>query len=142
MTTVVLDTNVVVQSLFSTSRSAFRQVLDAYFEGRFRPQFSEATLNELLSVLTLPRIRQKHGKSEEEVLEFIASLLARGDHHDITAVVPSSLTRDVTDTKFLALAQEANADYLVTNDRRHLLRLRTFGQTRIVTPSQFLRLLP
>jgi hypothetical protein len=36
-------------------------VLDAYFEGRFWPQFSEATLNELLSVLTLPRIRQKHG---------------------------------------------------------------------------------
>jgi predicted nucleic acid-binding protein len=40
------------------------------------------------------------------------------------------------------LALRAKADFLVTNDRRHLLHLESFGQTRIVTPSQFMRLLP
>jgi predicted nucleic acid-binding protein len=97
MTSAVLDTNVVVQSLFSTSRNASRQVLDAYFEGRFRPQFSEATLKKLLGVLALPRIREKHGKSDEEVLEFITPLLASGDRHEIRTIVPASVTRDVTD---------------------------------------------
>jgi putative PIN family toxin of toxin-antitoxin system len=142
MTTAVLDTNVVVQSLFATSRGASRKVLDAYYEGRFRPQFSEATIDELLAALLLPHIREEYGKSEDEVLEFIASLLVNGDRHKITEIVPASLTRYVTDTKLLALANEAKADYLVTNDRRHLLRLRSFGQTKIVTPSRFFRLLP
>lgn len=65
-----------------------------------------------------------------------------GDRHNITKTVPAGLTRDVTDTKLLALADEANADYLVTNDRRHLLRLGRFGRTKIVTPAQFIRSLP
>jgi predicted nucleic acid-binding protein len=40
--------------------------------------------------------------------------------------------------KFLSLAQEADADYLVTKDGRHLLRLKKFGRTQIVTPTRFL----
>jgi predicted nucleic acid-binding protein len=46
---------------------------------------------------------------------------------------------DVTDTKFLALAEESGATYLVTQDRRHLLRLKQYGKTQIVTPAQFLK---
>lgn len=137
MTTAVLDTNVIVQSIFATSQGASRKVLDAYFAGVFRPQFSAATLDELLGVLTLPSIRQEHGKSDDEVLEFIASLLVNGDRREVTATVSATLTRDLTDTKFLALAREANADYLVTNDQRHLIRLGHFGRTKIVTPSVF-----
>jgi predicted nucleic acid-binding protein len=45
----------------------------------------------------------------------------------------------VTDAKFLGLAEEAGANFLVTNDRRHLLRLKRHGRTRIVTPARFLR---
>ena len=33
---------------------------------------------------------------------------------------------------------EADADYLVTNDRRHLHLLRKVGRTQIVTPRKFL----
>jgi len=57
------------------------------------------------------------------------------------APVPASLPRDVTDVKFLSLAHEADADYLVTKDGRHLLRLKRYRRTRIVTPTQFLALL-
>jgi predicted nucleic acid-binding protein len=48
---------------------------------------------------------------------------------------------DITDVKFLSLADEADADYLVTKDGRHLLRLKKYRQTRIVTPAQFLAVL-
>jgi predicted nucleic acid-binding protein len=40
--------------------------------------------------------------------------------------------------KFLSLAHEADADYLVTKDGRHLLRLKQYRRTRIVTPTRFL----
>jgi predicted nucleic acid-binding protein len=39
----------------------------------------------------------------------------------------------------LALALASNADYLVTNERRHLLRIGHYRRTEIVTPMQFLR---
>jgi predicted nucleic acid-binding protein len=48
------------------------------------------------------------------------------------------LARDITDTKFLDLALAADADYLVTNDHRHLLPLKIIGRTRIVTPHKFM----
>jgi predicted nucleic acid-binding protein len=43
--------------------------------------------------------------------------------------------------KFLSLALKSNAQYLVTKDGRHLLRLKVFQNTRIVTPAQFLKIL-
>jgi predicted nucleic acid-binding protein len=42
----------------------------------------------------------------------------------------------------LSLAAESSAAFLVTNDRRHLLRLRRHDSTRIVTPTRFLAELP
>ena len=53
--------------------------------------------------------------------------------------VPADVPRDATDTRILSLAAASDADYLVTNDRRHLLRLKQFGRTRIVTPHRFLQ---
>jgi hypothetical protein len=38
--------------------------------------------------------------------------------------------RDITDREFLALAVAADADFLVTNDRRHFLPLKRFGRTQ------------
>ncbi len=39
-------------------------------------------------------------------------------------------------SKFLSLAAESEAGYIVTNDRRHLLRLKQHGSTKIVTPGK------
>ena len=36
-----------------------------------------------------------------------------------TAQIPPSITRDLTDIKWVALALDGDADYLVTLDRRH-----------------------
>jgi predicted nucleic acid-binding protein len=92
-----------------------------------------------LEVLTVPHIRARHGLSDDELLEFLASLLVNAVAYPGQVVVPASLPRDPTDAKFLALADESKANYLVTRDCRHLLRLGRFGPTRIVTPGQFLR---
>jgi putative PIN family toxin of toxin-antitoxin system len=144
MTTAVIDTNVIVQSPVSPPQSASARVLDAYYDGRFRLSYSSQTIDELVDVLTIHRMRDMHGLSDDEVLEFVASPLAAADSYLIEGVesVRADIPRDLTDTKFLALARESNAEYLVTNDRRHLLRLRHFGRTQIVTPNQFLRKLP
>lgn len=143
MTTAVLDTNVVVQSLVSSPRSASARVLDAYYDGHFDLTYTSETIDELIEVLSVPRIRDMHGLSDEEVLEFVSSLIVKASLYPAAAnPLQADIARDVTDTKFLALVRDSDADYLVTNDRRHLLRLRRFGRSQIVTPTEFLRKLP
>ena len=101
---------------------------------------STDVLDELLGVLTQDDVRARHGKqTDEQILDFCRALEVRAHVVEPTVRVPTSVTRDVTDTKFLALAHESGAAYLVTNDNRHLLRLKQYGRTRILTPSQFLR---
>lgn len=81
----------------------------------------------------------RYALSDDEILDFIASLMIDAERYAGILPVSTLLTRDVTDTKFLSLAAESDADYLVTNDRRHLLPLKRFQRTRIVTPAWFLR---
>ena len=73
------------------------------------------------------------------ILEFAASLLVNANRYDAPRAVPASLTRDITDAKFLDLAEVSDADYLVTNDYRHLLPLKRHRKTEIVTPAEFIR---
>jgi putative PIN family toxin of toxin-antitoxin system len=138
MSNAILDTNVIVQSLIGSSRAASSRVLDAYFAKRFELIYSPASLDELLNVLLIPKIRRRHGLSDDEVLDFIASLIPFGRPFSGTWHVSHSLARDVTDTKLLALAEESAANYLVTNDHRHLLPIGMYHHTRILTPAQFL----
>jgi len=139
MITAVVDTNVVVQAAIGTPRSASYRVLRAYDSAKFRLMFSPATIDELLNVLMIPKIRARHGWSEDRILSFTLSLLLQATIFPGQGSISVLLPRDVTDSKFLALAEESRADYLVTNDRRHLLRLKHHLQTRIVTPAQFLK---
>ena len=70
----VLDTNVVVQSAISSSRSASLRVLDAYFEEQFQIAYSSDTMEELLNVLLLPETRELHQLSDDEITELVSSL--------------------------------------------------------------------
>lgn len=53
----------------------------------------------------------------------------------------SGILADEPDPRILECAIAANAEFLVTGDKRHLLPLRTFRGVRIVSPREFLSLL-
>jgi putative PIN family toxin of toxin-antitoxin system len=137
MVTAILDTNVFIRAVLCPGSPSAR-VVDSYLDGLFQLVLSQSILQELLTVLLLPEIREIHGWSDDKILRFVMNLPARAAVYSGQALVPASLARDVTDVKFLSLAHEANADYLVTKDGRHLLRLKNYRKTRIVTPTQFL----
>jgi putative PIN family toxin of toxin-antitoxin system len=139
MIVAVLDTNVLVQSLIGSHRSASVQVVEALLLNRFQAVFSPETIDELIDVLNVPHIRARHRLTAEELEQFVSALLSRANLLAGASGVSPSLPRDATDAKLLALAEQANADFLVTNDHRHLLRLRRFLATSIVTPAQFLK---
>ncbi|EKD80506.1 MAG: hypothetical protein ACD_40C00073G0006 [uncultured bacterium] len=45
------------------------------------------------------------------------------------------------DNQILATCLSCQADYLVTGDKKHLLPLKKYGHTQIVTPQEFLAIL-
>jgi putative PIN family toxin of toxin-antitoxin system len=135
----VLDTNIILQALISPPWSTSARVTDALLDGKFAWAYSIQTDAELFHVLQLPWVRGLHKLDDDAVLAFVIDLSYHGDQFDVTDDISPALTRDPTDTKFLALAAASRSDYLVTNDRRHLLPLKRFGDTRIVLPGEFLR---
>jgi|SRR5215510_12643380 len=117
--TAVLDTNVIVKALISETSWA-AQVLNAFLEGQFVLATSESILEEVRRILYKPKIRAIIGLSSEEIEEFISLVrglsLLTADLYEISAV-----EADPEDNKFLACAIEANAEYVVSEDRKHLL---------------------
>jgi putative PIN family toxin of toxin-antitoxin system len=139
MPSAVVDTNVIVAGvLTSNPRSASRSLIDRLWSGQFTLVLSPDALREIQDVLRLLRLRALHRLTDDDIrrfcraLEVVSRMLVPTEH------VSPTVTRDVTDTKWLALALHSDADFLVTGDRRHLHRLRRIGTTRIVTPAAFL----
>jgi putative PIN family toxin of toxin-antitoxin system len=142
MITAVIDTNILVRgTIASHPKSASKQIVDALFIGRFALLLSSDAIQEIQRVLTDPAIMAKHGRSIEDVGAFCRALELMSRMFEPTTYIPASLTRDVTDTKWVALALDSQADYLVTADRRHLLRLQRIGKTKVIGPRPFLELI-
>jgi putative PIN family toxin of toxin-antitoxin system len=141
MITAVLDTNVFVQYLIGGTQSASALTVEALLAGSYLAVFSTDTIDELVEVLSVSSMNARHGLSDDEILDFIASLLEAALIFPAEEVVSNELTRDVSDTKLLALVESASAAFLVTNDRRHLIRLKSHAGASIVTPARFLRAL-
>ncbi len=142
MISAVVDSNVFVRGVITSNpNSASKGVIDAFLAAGFSLLLSREALDELHRVLSAEELQAKHQLTNEEILEFCHIVEAHGRLLEPTIIVPASMTRDVTDTKWIALALCGDADYLVTLDRRHLQRLKKVGRTKIVGPAKFLRLL-
>lgn len=127
----VFDTNVLVSALLlreSTARRAFDKALE-----HGKVLISRETVEELNSVLR----RKEFEKyvTEEERVEFITAFVRDGVWVEITEKIDEC--RDPKDHKFLELAVNGNACYIVTGNE-NLLVLRSFRGISIVTPRQFL----
>lgn len=137
-----VDTNVLVRgAIASHPTSASKGVVDAFFAGRFLLLLSPEVVAEIETVLTVDTVRAKHGLSDEEIVNFCRALQAKGRMIETVTVVPASLTRDPSDTKWVALVTDGEAGYLVTRDWRHLGRLKQVGKTKVVSPKRFLEVL-
>jgi len=126
----VFDTNSLISALLIPS-SISRQALKKAQQGG-QLVFSEETLIELNEVL----IRSKFDKyiPLHERIEFSDRLEAEGR----VIKIKSNFTdcRDIKDNKFLNLAFDGNAEYIITGDN-DLLILNPFRTIKILSPSAF-----
>lgn len=127
---VVLDTNVFVSALIAGGTP--EKIVQAARRGQIHLVTSPPLLLELSTVLT-KKLRWSRSDAHRAV-----RFLGKVAH----LVNPStSITRvrnDPSDNRVLECAVDANADYIVSGDRHHLLPLKTFRGIPIFSPRDFL----
>ncbi len=134
----VLDTNVLVSSLVA-EQGPPRQILDAWPEGLYTLVTSLYLVEELVHVLSYPRIAERLRLDEEELVAILAALLSQAE---VTSgrLRLSGVTRDPKDDSVVACAKEGEADYIVGGDQ-DLLVLGEYEGIQVVTPRQFAEIL-
>ena len=134
----VLDTNVFVSGLL-VKESIPDHILRAFIKEKFVLIISLEIVSEIWEVLNRPRFNLKKHK----ILEIMDALGIKAEK--VTIPTPKKKTplvpEDPDDEKFLWCAEKGKANYLVSGDI-HLLKLNRYKSTRIVTPKEFIRLLP
>jgi len=127
---VVLDTNIFVSGIHWKGDS--EKVLGAWFDNKFDLISSEEIIQELVETLS----NFKKTMSRDDMLHWVSILIGKG-----LLVKPEISLRvvkdDPDDDKFLEVALEGDADYIVSQDK-HLLKLKEFRGIKIVKPDEFL----
>lgn len=138
MLKIVLDANVFVSALINPHGKP-AQILNYVFENKIRLFTSPSIIEELQRVLSYPKLVKRHGLEKEELKKFVSDLLS------IMSLVEGKkaidvIVEDPTDNNYLSCALDAKADFIVSGDI-HLLNLREYEGTQIITPTQFLEML-
>jgi putative PIN family toxin of toxin-antitoxin system len=135
---VVLDTNVVVSALLSSSGS-LAKIITAWEAGHFEVATSPALLDELERVLGYDHLRKYFTQTQaknKSLLKRFKSVGILVEPHFELEVIPE----DPDDNQVLACAVAANAIDIVS-DAEHLLGLKKYREIMILTPAGFTNLL-
>lgn len=121
----VIDTNVLVSSALKTEGNEAR-VLDLVEANRIVPCLTAAILEEYAEVMS----RRKRGLSHVKVDALLAGIREKGLFFVLNSV--QRMSPDPDDDEFIACAMAADADFIVTGNRRHYPR-DSYGRARVVS---------
>lgn len=136
MIKVVIDTSVFIAALLSKSQtSSSVQVLNSWRDSRFTLVMAPQLLRELVVKLIQKKVPQAD-------IEDLVTLIGEAAINIPGAYEGTHLDDiDPDDNMFLAAAYEAKVDYLVSLDKEHLLLLKHYHGTQILTSVLFMSLL-
>jgi putative PIN family toxin of toxin-antitoxin system len=136
---VVLDTNVLI-SAFISQTGAPAQIFALWRSGDLEIIVSSETLDELTRVLSYPKVARYLRYTPEQIERFLdllrmgAELLESENLGDVTVV-----NDDPDDNKFFALALAAQAQYIISGDKAHVLPVRQYEDIQVIAPATFLQ---
>lgn len=132
---VILDTNVLIGALISPHGPPDK-IYQAWRSGKFDLVTSLTQLEELRRVSRYTKFKKILPAHR---IGTMINNMQRKIVLDTLPPLPNGIeAHDPNDAFLLSMALEANADYLVTGDRKSgLLQQQSIGRTRIVTPSLF-----
>lgn len=126
----VVDTNIIVSGLITTGTPPAK-VLDAVHKKKINLLISDEVVSEYLRVLEYPHIR-KYKKITDETISHLTALFIN-ETERVEILTPITASPDPDDDKFLSLAVEGQADFIITGDKADLLSLKEISGIKIIT---------
>jgi len=136
---VVLDSNVHVSAVIKRESQPGR-IIKAWRADSFELLISDLIMKEIDDVLHRDKIYKKYHLTEDRIkraLEVLRLYAVRIPQKTTISMIKD----DPSDNRVIECATDGNADYIVSGDR-HLLALKSFRNTIILQPSEFLKKIP
>lgn len=134
---VVVDTNVFVSGLITSTHSPPVKVLDAFKKKKAIHLVSDPIVEEYLRVLDYPRIRKFKKITDEFIRDIAAYLVHWTERVEIVSQIQQS--PDPDDDMFLEAAVDGKATFLVTGDKADLLHLDEIHGVAIISAAEAVR---
>jgi putative PIN family toxin of toxin-antitoxin system len=131
----VIDTNIFVSGIINPAGFP-GQILKALREGAFTLISSPSINEEILEVLSRPRLKKY--RLQDALFDIGVILSAQAEL--IQEKTQVKVSPDPDDDKFLAAAIDGKAHYIVTGDKSGLLQLGEYRGIRVITARTFLSL--
>ena len=130
---IVLDTNVIV-SAFGW-QGAPHEIFKKCISGHFNFFLSPPLLSEIKRVLAYP----KFNFNQDEKDEFFSIITETAKIVEPEFTI-NLIPQDSSDNRVLECAVAADCEFIISGDK-HLLEIKNFGDIRILSPDEFLKLL-
>lgn len=128
---VIIDTNLWISFLISNNYTELGEIL---IQRKCVLIFGDELLEEFLTVIKRPKF--KNFFSLEDTINLINTIQNYAEFVEVKSQV--NICRDSKDNFLLSLAEDSNADFLITGDN-DLLVLKKYGSTTILTITDFLK---
>jgi putative PIN family toxin of toxin-antitoxin system len=131
---VVIDTNVIISALLFGGKPG--ELIPLWEDGKINPLVSREIIDEYIRVLTYPKFELT--KKEIQFLLYHQLL----PYFEVIKTYPGPviIPNDPTDDKFIRCALAGNINVIVSGDI-HLLSLIKYQDSRILSPSDFLKMM-
>ena len=129
---IILDTNLWISFLLSSNYSKLDSILNKNLATLI---FSNELLEEFLEVINRPKFKDSFIK--KDLTDLLFQIESNSEFFDVSKRV--NACRDPKDNFLLALAEVANAKYLITGDK-DLLSMRRFAKTKICTLNEYVEI--
>ena len=133
---VIFDANILISFLL-TRGETISKILNYWQENKFEVVATDEILIEIK--LVLERFVAAKLIIKGSALALLERLEREAEIFPSFSIV--TISPNKKDNRYLAAAKDGKADYLVTGDKKHLLSLKQFEQTKIISPSEFIEIL-
>lgn len=133
---VVLDTNVLISGTFWTGASF--KILQLIDQGKLTLILSKEILQEYDRIVHSDEILQKPAFKQERIAAVykLAQLAIMVEPKERFKIIKE----DPDDDKFLEAAITGKAEFIISQDGKHLLPIKEFRDIKIIAPDEFLKL--
>tara|TARA_Y100000310_G_scaffold162838_1_gene162786 strand:- start:53 stop:469 length:417 start_codon:yes stop_codon:yes gene_type:complete len=132
---IVLDTNVIVSGTFWSGNSF--KLLNLIELNNFTIIVSLPILKEYNKIISSKEILNKTTAYQQARVGSLSKILSKAILVNPKEKI-SIVKEDPDDNKFIEAATEANADYIISQDK-HLLKIKKYKNIKILTPEEFLQ---